>query len=298
MVDVWAVHSGDLAARAAPPSSLSLASSPRATRAMSAPTRSIRASQGTVKLTRALGRGVHRGWGRGKTTQQSSEADLEAQNDQHLNDLHSKISALRGVRLSICPLPSSRRADPFSSPRLSPSSDSARLSSLLGRALQVTSDIYQDSRAQNSLLDGTVRVPSASTSSQDPAWLTLLPTTSRLAPLGSARAFSEQRVRQLQDVAVQHDVALHAVSPDWQWGRSDPARDRPRLCGPVPPLQGGDEGWWCALSGGERASLERAVLSIPTSPPVLLASAVWLCCVCGFPSCIASRLSLPDVFGD
>ncbi|GAA5921143.1 hypothetical protein JCM3775_004108 [Rhodotorula graminis] len=55
------------------------------------------------------------GWGRGKTTQQSSEVDLESQNDQHLNDLHSKISALRGV----------------------------------------TSDIYQDSRAQNSLLDGT-----------------------------------------------------------------------------------------------------------------------------------------------
>ncbi|BGP51043.1 hypothetical protein JCM10450v2_006969 [Rhodotorula kratochvilovae] len=55
------------------------------------------------------------GWGRGKTTQDSAEADLEAQNDQHLNDLHSKISALRGV----------------------------------------TTDIYQDSRAQNTLLDGT-----------------------------------------------------------------------------------------------------------------------------------------------
>ncbi|GAA6049908.1 hypothetical protein JCM3770_007045 [Rhodotorula araucariae] len=50
-------------------------------------------------------------WGRAE----SNEADLEAQNDQHLHDLHSKISALRGV----------------------------------------TTDIYQDSRAQNTLLDGT-----------------------------------------------------------------------------------------------------------------------------------------------
>ncbi|KAL7342152.1 hypothetical protein BJY59DRAFT_586132 [Rhodotorula toruloides] len=35
-------------------------------------------------------------WGRGKT-QESSDVDLEAQNDQHLNDLHSKISQLRSV---------------------------------------------------------------------------------------------------------------------------------------------------------------------------------------------------------
>ncbi|BGP27092.1 hypothetical protein JCM10295v2_006054 [Rhodotorula toruloides] len=53
-------------------------------------------------------------WGRGKT-QESSDVDLEAQNDQHLNDLHSKISQLRNV----------------------------------------TTDIYQDSRGQNSLLDST-----------------------------------------------------------------------------------------------------------------------------------------------
>ncbi|GAA5995538.1 uncharacterized protein JCM10292_005238 [Rhodotorula paludigena] len=54
------------------------------------------------------------GYGRVKT-QESSEQDLEAQNDQHLNELHSKIAALRGV----------------------------------------TTDIYQDSRNQNSLLDTT-----------------------------------------------------------------------------------------------------------------------------------------------
>ncbi|GAA5820023.1 hypothetical protein JCM11491_000893 [Sporobolomyces phaffii] len=46
---------------------------------------------------------------------ESSERDLEAQNDQHLDQLHAKIAALRGV----------------------------------------TSDIYHDSRAQNSLLDST-----------------------------------------------------------------------------------------------------------------------------------------------
>ncbi|GAA5907277.1 hypothetical protein JCM5296_000325 [Sporobolomyces johnsonii] len=53
-------------------------------------------------------------WSRGKT-QESSEQDLEAQNDHHLDELHSKIAALRGV----------------------------------------TNDIYQDSRGQNTLLDST-----------------------------------------------------------------------------------------------------------------------------------------------
>ncbi|GAA6064580.1 hypothetical protein JCM10212_006464 [Sporobolomyces blumeae] len=53
-------------------------------------------------------------WARGKT-QESSEQDLEAQNDQHLDQLHSKIAALRGV----------------------------------------TTDIYNDSRGQNTLLDST-----------------------------------------------------------------------------------------------------------------------------------------------
>ncbi|GAA5883073.1 hypothetical protein JCM16303_006076 [Sporobolomyces ruberrimus] len=52
----------------------------------------------------------------GKSTQgESSEQDLESQNDQHLDQLHSKIAALRGV----------------------------------------TSDIYNDSRGQNTLLDST-----------------------------------------------------------------------------------------------------------------------------------------------
>ncbi|GAA5912069.1 Sft1p [Sporobolomyces salmoneus] len=46
---------------------------------------------------------------------ESSEQDLESQNDQHLDQLHSKIAALRGV----------------------------------------TTDIYNDSRTQNSLLDST-----------------------------------------------------------------------------------------------------------------------------------------------
>ncbi|GAA5989983.1 hypothetical protein JCM5350_002356 [Sporobolomyces pararoseus] len=46
---------------------------------------------------------------------ESSERDLESQNDQHLDQLHSKIAALRGV----------------------------------------TTDIYNDSRGQNSLLDST-----------------------------------------------------------------------------------------------------------------------------------------------
>ncbi|GAA6009699.1 hypothetical protein JCM10207_004160 [Rhodosporidiobolus poonsookiae] len=53
-------------------------------------------------------------WSRGKA-QASTEQDLEAGNDDQLNQLHSKISQIRGV----------------------------------------TQDIYSDSRTQNSLLDGT-----------------------------------------------------------------------------------------------------------------------------------------------
>lgn len=77
------------------------------------------------------------GYARGK--QQSSEQDLENQNDDQLSSLGAKISALRGVR-SPAP-PRSRR----------------RLIADLGcECVQVTQDIYDDSRGQNSLLDGTV----------------------------------------------------------------------------------------------------------------------------------------------
>ncbi|CEQ39421.1 SPOSA6832_00941, partial [Sporobolomyces salmonicolor] len=84
-------------------------------------------------------------WSRGKT-QESSEQDLEAQNDQHLNDLHTKIAALRG---GICQA-SERQPEPHRADYL------ARSSSPGPRvAQQVTNDIYQDSRGQNTLLDGT-----------------------------------------------------------------------------------------------------------------------------------------------
>ncbi|ORY88191.1 hypothetical protein BCR35DRAFT_301707 [Leucosporidium creatinivorum] len=57
-------------------------------------------------------------WARGNSKTAASDAqesELEAQNDSHLNELHSKLQALRGV----------------------------------------TTDIYRDSQGQNSLLDNT-----------------------------------------------------------------------------------------------------------------------------------------------
>ncbi|KAM0746162.1 hypothetical protein T439DRAFT_360491 [Meredithblackwellia eburnea MCA 4105] len=57
-------------------------------------------------------------WARGGKSSAADDAqqsNLESQNDQHLNELHSKLQALRGV----------------------------------------TTDIYRDSQGQNALLDGT-----------------------------------------------------------------------------------------------------------------------------------------------
>ncbi|KAI5478257.1 hypothetical protein MNV49_005322 [Pseudohyphozyma bogoriensis] len=60
-------------------------------------------------------------WARGgpsssaKAADDAAQSNLEAQNEQHLNELHAKLQSLRGV----------------------------------------TTDIYSDSRSQNSLLDGT-----------------------------------------------------------------------------------------------------------------------------------------------
>ncbi|KAL8292452.1 hypothetical protein RQP46_001064 [Phenoliferia psychrophenolica] len=75
-------------------------------------------------------------WPRGKSSASAADdsqaSNLEAQNDEHLNELHSKLKALRGPELT---------------------RTHARAAALAAR--QVTTDIYRDSQGQNTLLDGT-----------------------------------------------------------------------------------------------------------------------------------------------
>jgi len=70
------------------------------------------------------------------------EDTYEAQNDQRLDDLHSKIRTLRGVRLN-----------------------HLRSSVWLLTSGQVTTDIHRDVESQNLLLDESVRLPPSASSS-------------------------------------------------------------------------------------------------------------------------------------
>lgn len=100
--------------------------------------------------------------------------------------------------------------------------------------LQVTQDIYDDSRGQNSLLDGTVRRSPPSSRGNTahlthPTWLPKRPISTWCV---------EQRVRQLQDVPLQHEYSVRSIRAERQGRRTDPARDRGRIRPLVPPLEG------------------------------------------------------------
>jgi blocked-early-in-transport protein 1 len=69
------------------------------------------------------------------SSSRSQEDTYEAQNDQRLDELHSKIRTLRGV--SSRSHPHCAVCDPYD--------------------LQVTTDIYDDAERQNLVLDETVR---------------------------------------------------------------------------------------------------------------------------------------------
>jgi hypothetical protein len=73
------------------------------------------------------------------SSSRSQEDTYEAQNDQRLDELHSKIRTLRGVR---------HESHPNCVIESLP---------LAAACLQVTSDIYDDAERQNLVLDETVR---------------------------------------------------------------------------------------------------------------------------------------------
>jgi hypothetical protein len=73
------------------------------------------------------------------SSSRSQEDTYEAQNDQRLDELHSKIRTLRGVRHESY---------------LNHAIESLPLATA---GLQVTSDIYDDAERQNLVLDETVR---------------------------------------------------------------------------------------------------------------------------------------------
>lgn len=100
--------------------------------------------------------------------------------------------------------------------------------------LQVTQDIYDDSRGQNSLLDGTVRRPLTRDNTAQRTDPTLLPKW----PLPSVYWRTEQRVRQFQDVPFKHEYSVRSIRAKRQGRRADPARNRRRIRSPVPPLEG------------------------------------------------------------
>lgn len=71
------------------------------------------------------------------------EDTYETQNDQRLDELHSKVRTLRGVSLlpTLLATPANLRLAPH---------------------IQITSDIYDDAEGQNSMLDDTVRATTTS----------------------------------------------------------------------------------------------------------------------------------------